>query len=76
VDGQLLVEQHSTLCPTDLDEDPRILGVQLLHCFEQLSDLNDLQQAIMVLQELVRSAPIQDGQYSTALGDLAVALLY
>ncbi|KAI9567762.1 CHAT domain-containing protein [Boletus coccyginus] len=73
-DGQSSVEKHSALRSTD--EDTKILSVELLHRFERFGDLTDLQQAIIVLQELVRSTPIWDDQYSAALGNLALALSY
>ncbi|KAI9462573.1 CHAT domain-containing protein [Boletus coccyginus] len=73
-DGQSSVEQHSALHSTD--EDLGILSVQLLHRFERFGDLTDLQRAITALEELVRSTPIGDDQYSAALGNLGVALSY
>ncbi|KAI9573099.1 CHAT domain-containing protein [Boletus coccyginus] len=74
VDGRSSVEQHSAARSTD--DDPSILGVQLLHRFERFSDLSNLQQAIIVLQELVRSTPIGNDQYNAGLRNLAVALSY
>jgi len=73
-DGRSSVEQDSAV--RSMDEDPWILHVQLLHRFERFGDLTDLQQAITVLEGLVRSTPIWDDRYNRALGNLGGALLY
>ncbi|KAI9573138.1 CHAT domain-containing protein [Boletus coccyginus] len=73
-DGRLSVEQHSAL--RSLDEDPCISSVQLLHRFERFGDLANLQQAITILEELLRSNSIGDDRHSKCLGDLGAALSY
>ena len=72
--GQPPVDQDSALGSTD--EAPWILGIQLLHSFEQFGDLADLQEAITLMEELVRSTSTSDDRYSAALGDLGLALSY
>ncbi|KAI9570953.1 hypothetical protein HD554DRAFT_2169761 [Boletus coccyginus] len=56
------------------DKDPWITSIQLLHHFEQSSDLVNLEQEITVLEELVRSTSISDDQYQGVLENLGMAL--
>ena len=71
--GQLLVEQGSASRLTD--EDLHDLSVSLLRRFKRFGDLADLQQAVGILRELVRSTSPWDDQYRAGLGNLGVALL-
>ncbi|KAF8431281.1 CHAT domain-containing protein [Boletus edulis BED1] len=71
--GQSSVDSHSSSRVTD--EDPQISSVQLLERFERYGDLADLQRAITLLQELVRSVEVWDVRYCVGLGNLGVALL-
>ena len=72
--GQLLVEQGSA--SRLMDEDLDSLSIDLLLRFERFGDLADLQQAVSVLRELVRSTSPWDDWYYAILGKLGVALLY
>ncbi|KAI9574317.1 CHAT domain-containing protein [Boletus coccyginus] len=72
--GQSLAEQDPAVGSTD--GDPCISSVQLLHRFEQFGDLIDLQQAITVLEELVRCISIWDCRFTAVRGNLGKALLY
>ncbi|KAG6371303.1 hypothetical protein JVT61DRAFT_9773 [Boletus reticuloceps] len=57
---QSSVDSHSSSRLTD--EDPGILSVQLLKRFQRHGDLADLQRAIALLQQLVRSVSVwEDG---------------
>ncbi|KAI9569441.1 CHAT domain-containing protein [Boletus coccyginus] len=67
-------EQESTLGLTD--EDPWISSAQLMHRFEEFGDFANLQQAITVLEELVRSTSVSDDRYSGLLGNLGAASWY
>ena len=72
--GQPSVEQEATLSLTNAAaEDHWILSHQLLEHFKQFGDLVDLQQAIAILEELVRSISIWDTRYPSALCNLAAA---
>jgi len=71
-DGQSSAEQDSAVPSTG--GDPWILSVQFLERFERLGDLTDLQQAITILEELLRSISIWDYRYIRALGNLGTAL--
>ena len=71
-DSESSVEQDSTARLTD--EGPWILSVQLLHRFERFGDMADLQQAITLLEELVRSTSVCDDRYRGGLANLGVAL--
>ncbi|KAF8132372.1 hypothetical protein EV363DRAFT_1328005 [Boletus edulis] len=57
-----------------IDEDPWSSSVQLLKRFQRLGDLADLQRAITVLQQLVRSLSVWDDGYRAGLGNLGTAL--
>ena len=73
--GQSSVKRESD--PRLTENDPMILSNQLLEYFERFGDLADLQHAITVSEELVRSStPIWDGQYHAGLTNLANALTY
>ncbi|KAI9566935.1 TPR-like protein [Boletus coccyginus] len=72
--GQSLVEQDPAVGSTD--GDPWVLSVQFLKRFERFGDVIDLQQAITVLEKLVRCISIWDYRYTTALGNLGSALRY
>ncbi|KAI9462723.1 hypothetical protein HD554DRAFT_2175853 [Boletus coccyginus] len=71
-DDESSVERESTARLTD--EDPWTSSVQLMNRFEQFGDLADLQKAITVLKELVRSTSAGDDRYRGVLGNLGVAL--
>ena len=72
--GQLLVEPGS---PSRLtDEDLYDLSLHLLRRFERSRGLADLQQAVDVLRELVKSISPWDDLYRAGLGELGMALLY
>ncbi|KAF8443849.1 hypothetical protein L210DRAFT_3643442 [Boletus edulis BED1] len=70
--GQSSVDSHSS--SRLIDEDPWMLSVQLLKRFERHGDLADLQRAITLLQELVRSVSVWDDGYRVGLGNLGTAL--
>ena len=53
VDEQLLMEQDVAACL--MGEDLTTLSIELLERFKRSSALSDLQQAIAVLEDLVRS---------------------
>ncbi|KAF8121583.1 CHAT domain-containing protein [Boletus edulis] len=72
--GQLSVDLHPSSRFTD--EDPRSSSVALLKRFERYGDLADLQQAIGLLQKLVRTVSVWDYWYCAGLGNLGVALLW
>ncbi|KAF8553250.1 TPR-like protein [Imleria badia] len=74
VDGQLLGEQDSASLLTI--EDPQILSGRLLNRFHRFGDLADLQQAIAILEKLVKSSSVVDERYGAALGDLGPALQF
>ncbi|KAF8433240.1 CHAT domain-containing protein [Boletus edulis BED1] len=57
-----------------IDEDPWSSSVQLLKRFQRHGDLADLQRAITLLQQLVRSVSVWDDRYRVGLGSLGVAL--
>ncbi|KAF8433237.1 CHAT domain-containing protein [Boletus edulis BED1] len=57
-----------------IDEDPWSSSVQLLKRFQRHGDLADLQRAITLLQQLVRSVSVWDDRYRVGLGNLGVAL--
>ncbi|KAF8132284.1 CHAT domain-containing protein [Boletus edulis] len=57
-----------------IDEDPWMLSVQLLKRFKRHGDRADLQQAITLLQQLVRSVSVWDDGYRVGLGNLGTAL--
>ncbi|KAF8443867.1 hypothetical protein L210DRAFT_3759029 [Boletus edulis BED1] len=57
-----------------IDEDPWMLSTQLLKRFERHGDLADLQRAITLLQQLVRSVPVWDDGYCVGLGNLGTGL--
>ncbi|KAG6371215.1 TPR-like protein [Boletus reticuloceps] len=69
---QSSVHSHSGSRLTD--EDPWILRGQLFERFKRYGDLADLQQAITLLQQLVRSVSVWDDRYRAGLGNLGVAL--
>ncbi|KAF8436596.1 CHAT domain-containing protein [Boletus edulis BED1] len=71
--GQSSVDSHSSSRFTD--EDPWSSSVALLKRFERYGDLADLQQAIGLLQKLVRSVSVWDYGHCVGLGNLGVALL-
>ncbi|KAF8129538.1 CHAT domain-containing protein, partial [Boletus edulis] len=71
--GQSSVDSHSSSRLTD--EDPWSSSVALLKRFERYGDLADLQQAIGLLQKLVRSVSVWDYGHCVGLGNLGVALL-
>ncbi|KAI9463452.1 TPR-like protein [Boletus coccyginus] len=73
-DGQSSAEQDSAA--RSVVRDPSMSGDQLLDRFERLGDLTDLQQAIAILEGLVKSVSIDDYRYTAALGSLGVALRY
>ena len=60
-DGESSVEQDST--SSFKDEDTRTFIVQLLGRFERFGDVADLQQAIILLKELVRSTSVGDDRH-------------
>ena len=72
VDDESLVEQDTTSGLTD--EDAGILSVQLLHRFERFGDVADLQQAITLLEEIIRSTSTWDVRHRGGLANLGVAL--
>ncbi|KAG6373193.1 hypothetical protein JVT61DRAFT_6813 [Boletus reticuloceps] len=74
VDGELSAEQASASRSTE--EDPWELSVQLLKHFERFGDLPDIQRAIAILEELVRTTSLWDHRYSTGLANLGMALSY
>ncbi|KAF8433234.1 CHAT domain-containing protein [Boletus edulis BED1] len=57
-----------------IDEDPWSSSVQLLKRFQRHGDLADLQRAITLLRQLVRSVSVWDDRYRVGLGSLGVAL--
>ncbi|KAF8142107.1 TPR-like protein [Boletus edulis] len=57
-----------------IDEDPWSSSVQLLKRFQRHGDLADLQRAITLLQQLVRSVSVWDDRYRVGLGNLGMAL--
>ncbi|KAF8127373.1 TPR-like protein [Boletus edulis] len=57
-----------------IDEDPWSSSVQLLKRFQRHGDLADLQRAITLLQQLVRSVSVWDDGYRVGLGNLGAAL--
>ncbi|KAF8547177.1 hypothetical protein OG21DRAFT_1366082, partial [Imleria badia] len=52
------------------------LSVQLLYRFERFGDLADLQGAITLFEELVRSTSVWDHRYLRGLANLGSALMY
>ena len=72
--GELFVEQGSASRLTL--EDLHNLSVDLLRCFQRSGDLADLQQAVSVLQELVRSTSSEDDRHRAGLWNLGEALFY
>ena len=74
VNGQLSIEQDLAACLTD--EDLPNLSIELLERFERFGALADLQQAIVVLENLVRSTSVLDHQHRRGLATLGVALWY
>ena len=72
--GRPSVEQESA--SRLINKDPCIFSVQLVDRFERLGDVADLQQAIRVLEELVRSTPVWDDRYLAGLAILGAALLH
>ncbi|KAF8436546.1 CHAT domain-containing protein [Boletus edulis BED1] len=72
--GQSSVDSRSGSRFTD--EDPWSSSVQLLKCFERYGDLADLQEAITLLQKLVRSVSFLDTRYCEGLRNLGAALLW
>ena len=70
-DGQSSVEQHVTPRVTIVDLDTS--SIRLLEHYKRFGDLADLQQAIVILKELVRSISIWDAGYPQALCNLAAA---
>ncbi|KAI9573121.1 TPR-like protein [Boletus coccyginus] len=73
-DDRSSVEQDSAI--RSPDEERWSLSAQLVHRFQQFGHLADLQQAITLLEELVRSTSTSDDRYSEALGGLGLALSY
>ncbi|KAF8433243.1 CHAT domain-containing protein [Boletus edulis BED1] len=74
-------DHASSQSPVDLhssshliDEDPWSSSVQLLKRFQRHGDLADLQRAITLLQQLVRSVSVWDDRYRVGLGNLGGAL--
>ncbi|KAF8127388.1 hypothetical protein EV363DRAFT_1344622 [Boletus edulis] len=74
-------DHASSQSPVDLhssshliDEDPWSSSVQLLKRFQRHRDLADLQRAITLLQQLVRSVSVWDDRYRVGLGNLGEAL--
>ncbi|KAF8443876.1 CHAT domain-containing protein [Boletus edulis BED1] len=57
-----------------IDEDPWSSSAQVLKRFERHGDLADLQRAITLLQQLVRSVSVSDDGYRIGLGNLGTAL--
>ncbi|KAF8139661.1 TPR-like protein [Boletus edulis] len=74
VDGEFSAEQ--ALASRSTEEDPWELSVQLLERFERFGDLPDIQRAITILEELVRTTSLLDHGYCAGLGNLGVALSY
>ncbi|KAG6373234.1 TPR-like protein [Boletus reticuloceps] len=74
VDGELSAEQASASRFTE--EDPWELSVQLLKRFERFGYLPDIQRAIAILEELVRTTSLWDHWYCTGLANLGIALSY
>ena len=73
-DEESLVKQGSISGSTD--EDLWIFSAQLLHRFERFGDLADVEQAITLLEEIVRSTSVWDARYPGGLANLGVALSY
>jgi tetratricopeptide (TPR) repeat protein len=73
-DAESSVEQDSASRLTD--EDLWIFSVQLMNHFERFGDVTELQQAITLLEELVRSTSVSDDRYCEGLANLGVALSY
>ena len=73
-DGESSVEQDSTSRLTD--EDLWIFSAQLLHHFERLGDVANLQRAITLFGELVRATSVWDDRFCGGLAYLGVALWY
>ncbi|KAF8132497.1 hypothetical protein EV363DRAFT_1476739 [Boletus edulis] len=69
---QSSVDLHSSSRLTD--EDPWSSSVQLLEWFQQHGDLADLQRAITLLQQLIRSVSVWDDGYRVGLGSLGMGL--
>ncbi|KAF8139602.1 TPR-like protein [Boletus edulis] len=72
--GELSGEQGSASRFTE--EGPWELSVQLLKRFERFGDLPDIQRAIRILEELVRTTSLWDHRYYVGLANLGVALSY
>jgi tetratricopeptide (TPR) repeat protein len=72
-DDKSSMEQDSTSRLTD--DVLWIFSVQLLHRFERFGDVADLQQAITLLEEIVKSTSVWDDRYLKGLANLGVALL-
>jgi hypothetical protein len=73
-DDKSSMEQDSTSRLTD--EDPWIFSVQLLHRFKRFGDIADLQQAITLMEEIIKSTSAWDDRHHGGLANLAVALSY
>ncbi|KAG6371216.1 hypothetical protein JVT61DRAFT_9840 [Boletus reticuloceps] len=73
-DGEPMVEQISVSGLTH--EDPLVLSEQLLHRYQWFGGLADLQQAITLLEKSVGSISSWDPRYSTAVGNLGLALSF
>ena len=72
-DRRLSVEDSDS---RSVNEDPWIFSVQLLGRFKRFGDIAVLQQAITLLEELVRSTSVWDHRYRGGLANLGVALSY
>ena len=73
-DGQSSVVPDST--PGVAVEDLGTASVQLLERFERFGDLSDLQQAISLLEQAVRSTSVWDHRHPIGLTNLGAALAH
>jgi tetratricopeptide (TPR) repeat protein len=73
-DDKSSMEQDSTSRLTD--EDLWIFSGQLLHRFKRFGDIADLQQAITLMEEIIKSTSAWDDRYHKGLSNLGMALLY
>ncbi|KAF8553218.1 hypothetical protein OG21DRAFT_1274070 [Imleria badia] len=73
-DGRLSAENNPAA--QFQDEDPWNLSDWLLYRFQRFGDLADLQGAITLLEELVRSASASNRRFVAGLASLGVALKY
>jgi hypothetical protein len=74
--GPVQADGESSSTSRLTDEDLCIFSLQLLRRFEWFGDLADLQQAITLLEELVRSTLPWDERHRGGLANLGVALSY